>query len=195
MAIAAGAASNLPIGSGPSPPALQSSTRSTSAPFQAGQLPVSDGLCVAPQSRHPHFPLAFRPVGVGFLDHPVPAMASASLTATHCRLADHIGVPTFRSLKIRLSRASPIPRARWCQTPPKNVQRDHLALLYAEGLSASTTSRLLAVGFSRHCRGFARARPSQSSPHLCFPDGSGHLGLSSPASHPTITSDACGPGD
>lgn len=78
---------------------------------------------------------------------------------------------------------------------PKNVQRDHLALLYAEGLSASTTSRLLAVGFSRHCRGFARARPSQSSPHLCFPDGSGHLGLSSPASHPTITSDACGPGD
>ncbi|ATL82550.1 hypothetical protein SMALA_5408 [Streptomyces malaysiensis subsp. malaysiensis] len=115
------AASNLPIGSGPFPPFLQGSTWSTSAPFRAGHPPVSSGLCASPQSRSSRFPLTFRPTGLRFLDHPVPAAASGSLTGDLLLEADHNGVPTFHSIKMRLGRVPPLPRARWCPCRPAFV--------------------------------------------------------------------------
>ena len=75
--------------------------------------PVSDGLYASPQSRRSRFPLAFRPVGICFLDHPVPAATSASLTVRLLH-ADHNGVSTFRTIKLRLGRVPPLPRDRWC---------------------------------------------------------------------------------
>jgi hypothetical protein len=74
-------ASNLPFGSNALPNRLQRLTRPTSAPFQvraSARYPASyaGAAGVRPDSR---VPVAFRPAGVGFLGHPVPAKSSAIL--------------------------------------------------------------------------------------------------------------------
>lgn len=131
-------------------------------------MPVSDGLSALPRSRQPRFPLAFRPIGVCFLDHPVPAATSTHLADCLLPVADRNGVSTFRSIKVRLGRVPPLPRTRWCPYRPAFVQGGHLAHFNAEGLSASSTSRLLAVTLTGHRQRFARAHPS-NLPLACGP--------------------------
>jgi hypothetical protein len=86
-------APNLPIGSKASANRLQRLTRPTSAPFRArASAPVSGQLCGRPLEVRPssRVPVAFRPAGVGFLGHPVPAGEFGSPCG---RLTGHAAVP------------------------------------------------------------------------------------------------------
>jgi len=188
----------LPVGSGALASERQRLTRSTSAPFRAGHLPVSGRLCGAAAEGAaimPRFPVAFRRTGIGFLDRPAPA---GEWGLPHGRLAGPLPGPR-RGCHVPHGRdpagvGAPCTPGRRCSHGWLLVTSRRLPLPSGQPCPQPCIPSP-GVSISGHHRKFARARPS-GLPLACGPRMErALLGVFPDAPHPAVTGNARQGGD
>jgi hypothetical protein len=154
----------------------------TSARFRArAPGPVSGQLCSAPRRRA-------GPDGAGFLlpfgrrrslpGHPVPPGIPPLLrSAYRHQVPDHDGVSMFRTREMRLGPGALSTPGTAVPSRPGGIPDRRLPPHSGRSLSPRYYRPSRGVSVTRHQQGFTGIHPSQPSPHLWSPDGTGTLGL------------------
>ena len=154
----------------------------TSARFRArAPGPVSGQLCSAPGGRTGHD-------GAGFLlpfgrrhslpGHPVPPGDSAPLTiGLPAPGAGPDGVSMFRTRETRLGPGALSTPGTAVPSRPGAIPDRRLPPHSGRSLSPRCNEPSRGVSVTRHQQGFTAVHPSQPSPRLWSPDGTGTLGL------------------